>query len=85
MPDTILGFDFHEACRMHDLGYDLLRVDWAESAAKQRIDNTFRDALLEGTCLPEPWLRRLACTAIATVMWAAASLAPTPHTPDPRP
>lgn len=83
IPDAPFGFDFHDACRMHDLGYDLIRVRWVDAAAQQRIDNALLDTMLVGTCRPQPWLRRLSCGALAVGIWFVASLSPTPNTPDP--
>lgn len=82
VPDRPFGFDFSTACRMHDLGYDLIRVRWVDAAAKPRIDDALRDGMLDA-CTHEQGLRRLLCRAMAQAAWLATSLAPTPDRPDP--
>lgn len=82
IPDRPFGFDFRDACRTHDLGYDLLRVGWVGPAAKAVIDRNLRDNMLDA-CAGERGLRGLACRVIATSAWLATSLVPTPTDPDP--
>lgn len=81
MPDRPFGFDFRNACRMHDLGYDLIRVGWVGGDAKTHIDRALRDSMLDA-CAHERWLHGLACRAMATSAWLATALAPTPRDPD---
>lgn len=82
LPDRTLGFDFRDACRMHDLGYDLMRIRWVAPSAKPRIDRELFEAM-RASCAAERGLRRVVCTAIAGAAWAAAVMAPTPRDPDP--
>jgi hypothetical protein len=82
IPERPFGFDFRDACRTHDLGYDLIRVGWVGADAKARIDRDLRDDMLDA-CDRERGLRGLACRAIAGSAWLATSLVPPPREPDP--
>lgn len=82
LPDRPLGFDFRNACRRHDLGYDLIRVGWVDGSAKTHIDRALRDDMVDA-CAHWAGLRGLACRAMATAAWVATALAPTPTDPDP--
>jgi len=82
IPDRPFGFDFRDACRTHDLGYDLIRVGWVGADAKARIDRDLRDDMLDA-CDLERGLRGLTCRAIAGSAWLATSLVPPPRDPDP--
>lgn len=82
IPDHPFGFEFRDACRSHDLGYDLIRVGWVDSGAKARIDLDLRDHMLDA-CDDERGLWAVGCRALAISSWLAASLVPTPTEPDP--
>lgn len=82
IPDRPFGFDFRDACRRHDLGYDLIRVGWVDARAKSRIDRDLFDGML-AACADEHGIRGLGCRAMAVGAWIAVSFCPTPSDPDP--
>jgi hypothetical protein len=82
IPDHPFGFEFRDACRMHDLGYDLIRVGWVGPGAKAGIDRNLL-AGMRDACDGERGLRRTTCEAMAVAAYVAASLVPTPTEPDP--
>lgn len=76
-PDTAGWFDFSVPCRMHDYGYDLIRVRHPFAyggVTKADVDSEFRDAMLEH-CSKRSYLSAPFCTHSAIYYYSAVAAA----------
>ncbi|NAS20604.1 DNRLRE domain-containing protein [Herbidospora sp. NEAU-GS84] len=68
-PDRPLGFDFRQACMMHDYGYALRRMGYISS--KYQADAVFYNVLWNGVCPAYAWWKRGTCRNLATTYYLA--------------
>ncbi|MBX6386621.1 MAG: sugar-binding protein, partial [Microbispora sp.] len=68
-PDKPLGFDFRQACMMHDYGYALRKMGYISS--KYQADAVFYYVLYYGVCSAYAWWKRGTCRHIAYTYYTA--------------